>query len=68
MGLKIGLIFLSTNSLTLYIKYNKLLLKITKKGVFLLKKCSFFTLISCYSHKSLPRFHPNYSESLLADY
>lgn len=36
--LNIGLIFLSANSLILYIKYNKLLLKITKKGVFLLKK------------------------------
>ena len=65
--LRIGLIFLSFNSLTLHIKHNKLSLKITKNDVFLQKKCVFFaSFTSFFSHKFLQQFLPNCVVSLLA--
>ena len=42
MRSEIGLIFLFSNSLTLYIKYNKNSQKITKLGNFFFKKIGFF--------------------------
>lgn len=50
--LRIGLIFLSFNSLTLHIKHNKLSLKITKNDVFLQKKCVFLRHSLHFSHIS----------------
>lgn len=43
--MKIGFIFLSTNSITLYNKYNKHSKKMTKKGTFFQKNVVFFALI-----------------------
>ena len=53
--LRIGLIFLSFNSLTLHIKHNKLSLKITKNDVFLQKKVCFLVLFS-FSQHNKPHF------------